>query len=78
MTPAERELHQIEQRARDLITFADGLEEAGLRTYAQRARATARDVLELGRQLRHERGARETIQAHRDRLDALLTGQEAA
>lgn len=53
---------QAGQRARDLIVFADGLEEAGLITYAQRARMVARDALELLDELAGERSARRSIQ----------------
>ena len=69
---ADRELDQVEQRARALIVFADGVEEAGLVVYAQRARVVARDLLRVTAELRAERWARGGIQAERDRLRKML------
>jgi hypothetical protein len=60
------------QRARDLITFADGLEEGGFPDYASRARATARDALELAEQLEAARSMNDALHADRDRLRNLL------
>ena len=71
---ADLELVQVERRARDLIVFADGAEEAGLVMYAQRARVVARDVLRVAGELRAERSARGSIQAERDRLQTMLSG----
>jgi hypothetical protein len=65
-----RLLGDTEQRARDLIVFADGVEEAGLRVYAQRARVVADDLLRIAADLRAERSARLSIQQERDRLRA--------
>ena len=59
---------QAAQHAQELITFADGAEEAGLVDYARRARNVARETLWLVDQLQAERDARKTIQAARDRL----------
>ena len=50
--------------------FADGVEEAGLRVYAQRARVVADDLLRIAADLRAERSARLSIQQERDRLRA--------
>ncbi len=69
----DRELGQIEQRARDMIVFADGVEEGGLVVYAQRARVIARDLLRVAAELRAERWARGGIQAERDRLRKMLS-----
>ena len=70
---AECNLVQIEQRARELIVFADGAEEAGLVMYAQRARDVARDALRVAKDLRAERSVRASIQAERDRLREMLS-----
>lgn len=72
---ADDELQRCEERARNLIVFADGCEAFGgdaARVYAQRARDVAGDLLRLADQLRGERSARGSIQAHRDRLLELL------
>lgn len=61
-----------EQRARELIVFADGLEEGGLVDYARRARMVARDALDAIAELDAERSARRALQAERDRLRAML------
>jgi hypothetical protein len=63
-------------RARDLITFADGIQTAGLTDYAQRARAVAHDVLELHEQLQAERSTRTALQQRCDAQQQLL-GQAA-
>lgn len=52
----------------DLITFADGIEEAGFVELARRSRVVARDVLRLAADLDAERSARVAIQEQRDRL----------
>ena len=63
---AELELDLVEQRATEMIVFADGLEEAGLVVYAQRARCVCRDILTIAGDLRAERSARVAIQKQRD------------
>jgi hypothetical protein len=73
---ADDRLDLVEQSARDLIAFADGLEEGGLRVYAQRSRAVARNLLQCAADLRAERSARAAIQAERDRIRAMLTASE--
>ena len=70
---AAQGLERIRQDARDLIVFADGVEDAGQRAYAQRARVVARDLLRIADDLRAERSARASIQAERDRLRSLLS-----
>jgi hypothetical protein len=60
------------RRARELLTFADGVEEAGLVRFAQKSRVVARDALDLAEQLSAERSARVAMQAARDRCLALL------
>jgi hypothetical protein len=60
--------------ARDLILFADGVQEGagGFPELARRARVAARDVLELAEQLDAERSARVAMQKARDEaLDVL-------
>jgi hypothetical protein len=57
-----------EQRARELIEFCAGLDEAGLHEVARRSRMVARDVLDLADGLAAERSARVAIQEQRDRL----------
>jgi hypothetical protein len=75
---AERELVQAEQRARELIVFCDGLEEAGQLVYAQRGRVVADDLLRISEQLRRERSARASIQIARDGLLTQLAPGAAA
>jgi len=65
-------LTDAEQRARDLITFADGVEAAGMTTYAQRARVVAHDTLKLAEQLRGERRLRIAMQNQRDEARRLF------
>jgi hypothetical protein len=60
------------ERARELIVFADGVEEAGLPQYASRARMVAHDALELAEQLDAERSARQALQARLERTERLL------
>jgi hypothetical protein len=69
---ADQRLRRMEQDARDLIAFADGAEEAGLRTYAQRARSVARDLLQCAGDVRAERSVRVAIQEERDRILAMV------
>jgi hypothetical protein len=60
-------------RARELILFADGAEEAGLAGYARRARHVARETLWLTEQLAAERSAREAATREVARLRDLWT-----
>ena len=64
-----------EQRARDLLTFCDGLDEGGLPLDARKARAVARDALELAEQLAAARSMNDALQGERDRLRDLLTSR---
>jgi hypothetical protein len=59
-------------RARELVVFCDGAEEAGLVGYARRARVVARDVLELVVALEGERSARVAMQEARDQLQEIV------
>jgi hypothetical protein len=59
-------------RARDLIEFANGLDEAGLSETARRSRVVARDLLELVDELRAERSARRAAQTNYDRALAVI------
>jgi len=68
---ADKRLRRAERDARDLIVFADGLEEGGLRVYAQRARSVARDLLQCAGELRAERSARVAIQKQRNAFERL-------
>jgi hypothetical protein len=60
------------RRARDLIVYADGVEEAGLENYARRARDVAREVIWLVEEVARERAARALIQERCDELRRLL------
>jgi hypothetical protein len=62
-------------RARELIVFANGLEDAGHAETARRSRMVARDLLEACDELAAERSARVAIQAARDRCLAILARQ---
>jgi hypothetical protein len=66
------DLDRAEQNARELIIFADGVEEAGHRVYAQRARVVADDLLRVAGELRAEGSARQAIQAERDRIWTMI------
>jgi hypothetical protein len=65
---------QAAQLAAELIVFADGAEEAGLISYAQRARVVARETIWLAETVERERSARRAIQAARDRCMDILMG----
>jgi hypothetical protein len=70
------DLDTIEQRAREAISFGDGLEDGGMHQTARRLRLIARDVLELVPALKDERSGRMAMQANYKRcLDVL--GQRA-
>jgi hypothetical protein len=70
------ELDAIVARARDLLTFADGLEEAGLPEIARRSRMVARDVLELAEELTAERSARRSSQENYERARDVIARRE--
>jgi len=55
------------ERARALIAFADGVEQAGWIDYARRARDVARDVLELAERLDATSDSLRAVTADRDR-----------
>jgi hypothetical protein len=59
-------------RARALIAFTDGLEEAGLGETARRSRVVACDVLELVEALAAERSARKAAQENYQRCLIVL------
>jgi hypothetical protein len=62
-----------EQRARELIVFCDGFDEAGVVPgFTCRARSVARDVRELGEALAAERSARVALQARCERQQEIL------
>ena len=65
---ADEHLKRMEEDARELIAFADGLEEGGFRDYARRSRVVARELLQCAADVRAERSARAAIQAQRDKL----------
>jgi hypothetical protein len=76
MERADRSLELAEQAARELIAFADGAEEAGLVSYAQKSRAVARDLLSIAGELRAERSARIAIQKNCELLrDMVAAGK---
>lgn len=61
-----------EGRAHELISFTEGLDEAGMHDTARRSRVVARDVLDLVVELRSERSGRVAMQANYKRcLDVL-------
>jgi hypothetical protein len=62
----------VGKRARELITFCDGIADAGFEGLVRRSRAVARDALVLAAELETERTARQKIQADRDRLLTML------
>lgn len=55
--PIGTALEDVAQRARLLIAFADGQEEAGFVMTARRMRVVARDALELAREVHYYRVA---------------------
>jgi hypothetical protein len=59
-------------RARDMLEFADGVEDAGHADTARRSRAVARDLLELADELRAERSARRAMQTNYERALAVI------
>jgi hypothetical protein len=66
-----KRLAAYEQDGRDLIVFADGVEEAGHRVYAQRARSVADHLLRVVDELQAERSARRSIQKQCDAFKRL-------
>jgi hypothetical protein len=60
------------ERARDFVSFCDGLEQAGLDEYARRGRVVADDLLQALQALDAERSARRAIQERAERLEELL------
>jgi site-specific recombinase len=66
-----------EQRARDLIVFADAFEDAGHPQLARRSRVVAADLLRIVGELRDEQSARRAIQADRDRALQILANHAA-
>jgi hypothetical protein len=72
----DAEIPRIAERARELITFADGLSEAGFDEIGRRARVVARDALEAVDALAAERSARRALQDRCERLQAII-GQKA-
>ena len=62
------------ERARELLTFAEGFLAAGGgdEELAQRARAVARDALELAGELAAEQSARVAVQARAEELQAII------
>jgi hypothetical protein len=66
-----RSLDDLERDARELVVFADGIEENGFRRLAQRSRCAADDILQLVTELRAERSVRMAIQEQRDAFERL-------
>jgi hypothetical protein len=63
----------VKERARDLIVFCDGFDEAARYPgFTRRARAVARDLLDALDQLDAERSARIAIQERAERLQAIV------
>lgn len=69
---AASRLENAKRDARELLVFADGVEDAGHPELARRSRSVARDALALAASLAAERSARIAIQADRDRLLAMM------
>jgi hypothetical protein len=65
-------LDGADQRARDLIVFADGVEEGGLVEYARRARVVARDLLEALAALEASRSASDALKARCEKQQDLI------
>jgi hypothetical protein len=65
-------LQSLEERARELLVFADALDDAGLEKFAHKSRALAEEALRLAEELRVERIARQEAQEARDRALDLL------
>jgi hypothetical protein len=63
---------RVERDARELIAFADGLDECGFNEIGRRSRVVARDALRLAEELKAERSTRQAIQEDRDRCLQLL------
>lgn len=61
------------ERSRELVTFADGLDDAGMHDSARRLRLASYDVAELISWLRAERSARVAMQAKYQRCLDVLT-----
>lgn len=61
-----------EQRARELVTFCDGMEDCGFETFARRGRVVADDLLRALERLRSEHAARVKIQEDHERALQLL------
>ena len=66
-----RSLDNVEHDARELIVFANAIEETGFRELAQRSRCAADDILQLVIALRGERSVRVSIQKERDAFERL-------
>lgn len=61
-----------QQRARDLIQFADGLDEGGFPHFAAKARMVARDSLDAVAELEAERSVRRALQERCERQQDIL------
>lgn len=73
------DLDAIEARARALIEFADGLEDAGQEQTARRSRMVARDCVDVVEELRGLEGACRTLKQRNERaLDLILARGYAA
>jgi len=61
-----------EQRAREFVTFCDGMEACGFETFARRGRVVADDLLRALERLRSEHAARVKIREDHERALQLL------
>jgi len=73
-----RDLERMEQRARELAVFCDGLATGGFEAFARRGRVAADDVLRLAGELLAERSARVAIQEQRDEAVRVLANHADA
>lgn len=74
----EEGLGLIDQRARELRLFADGIADAGHPELARRAGLAATDLARLVEEVRAERAARTSIQAQHAEAMRLLGNRAAA
>ena len=67
-----RDLERMEQRARELAVFCDGIAAGGFESFARRGRVAADDLLRALDELEAERSARVALQEQRDHAVDLL------
>jgi hypothetical protein len=65
----------IVREAEDFMVFCDGLEEAGLHTYARRGRNIARHLIDTKRMLDATESVTKALRERIERLDAILASR---